>query len=436
MKATQSIPVLLALNAALVAAVLWLRPPAGPSSDAADDAAPGIAGSGSGPGSSPAGSSSASKEGPRPFRYRELLSTDLRRYVAQLRGVECPETTVQDIILAEVDRRYRSREAALGLHRQHQMPWEPMPVGGGRNWAKWNQLRELRQEKQALVRDLLGIDIPLDLPDWSLEGDANFEAALSLIPAEKRQAARELLEKHRDRRRELQERTGGHFLAEDAEEYLKDVRERRKELETLLGKETFETFEMAASQTGISLRNRFEGFELTDAERRAIFRSQLEADELQVPGVVLGRNAEQSEEADRRTQAAGLRAQQELAGIRAAMSPERQAEFDRIQNPQYRMVLRQVQQANLPNDVAVRVFDLSGQLRSEFAAAAGQAPGLTPQQRLERLQQVQQAAEQRLREALGDEAFQRLGGLSRIPGIPRTPLDPSLRARYGLPTTP
>jgi hypothetical protein len=337
---------------------------------------------------------------------------------------------VQDIILAEVDRRFAAREAALALHRHQQNPWDPAPPNGGRSWAKWNQLRELRTEKQALVKELLGIDIPLGLPNWTTDRDGNFEAAMALIPEAKRQAARELLEKFRDRRQELRERTFGYLLPEDAEEYLKNTRERRQELENLLGKETLEDFEIAASQTGIALREKLAGFDLTDAERRAIFRSRLEVDENQIPGVVLGRTAEQSEEINRQNEAAELRVQQELASIRASMTPERQAEFDRIQDPNYRNLLQQVNRTGLPRETALQLYDFSRGLRNELNTLLTQ-PGMDPAQRQALVQQFRADSEQRLKQMIGEDAFRQLGAGGRFPGLPNIHPD-QLFERYGI----
>jgi hypothetical protein len=434
MKSSKLIPVLVSVNLVLAGVAVWQR--LGKSSGEATEAPSGAtsretADEASVSSSNVTGSPVVEKAG---FSYRDLLSTDLRKYIERLRAVECPEPTVQDIVLAEVDRRFAAREAALALHRHQQNPWDPAPPNGGRSWAKWNQLRELRTEKQALVKELLGIDIPLGLPNWTNDRDGNFEAAMALIPEAKRQAARELLEKYRDRRRELQEKTFGYLLPEDAEAYLRNTRERRQELEKLLGKETLEDFEIAASQTGIALREKLAGFDLTDAERRAIFRSRLEVDENQVPGVVLGRTAEQSEEINRQNEAAELRVQQELASIRASMPPERQAEFDRVQDPAYRNLLQQVNRTGLPRETALQLYDFSRGLRNELNTLLTQ-PGTDPAQRQALIQQFRADSEQRLKQMIGEDAFRQLGAGGRIPGLPNFQPEQLLN-RYGIPPRP
>lgn len=375
--------------------------------------------------------SDASESHSDAFTYRRLLSMDLRQYIAQLRKVSCPESTVQDIILAEIQRRYASRESALGVHRQHQNPWDPPPPGGGRDWKKWTRLRELREEKRALVLDLLGIEIPLGLPNWSLDSDPALERALAAIPEEKRAAAKDLQERYRDQRREIEERTGGYLLPDDAAAYRKALVFRREEMEALLGVEVFEKFDLESSSTGRALRSRFEGFELSEIELRGLFRTQRALDELQVPGQILGQTPQLAEEFSRGVDSASIRSQQEIQNLRASMSPERQVEFDRVQDSSYRQALQRVSQAGLPREAAVQVYEFGRSLRNEMTALL-QAPNSDPQQLQQTLQQFYQRAEQRLRDALGKEAFDRIGGLGRVPGIPRLSVEPNPLQRYGL----
>jgi len=360
------------------------------------------------------------------FTFRRLLSADLRKYIANLRMVNCPELTVQDVILAEVHRRYASREAALGVHRQHQNPWDARPAGGGRDWKKWARLRELREEKRAVVKDLLGIDIPLDMPNWANDPDAALERALAGIPEDKRGPARDLLERYREKRREIEERAGGVFLPEDAEEYRKAVADRRKAMEALLGVDAFVKFDMETSQTGRSLRARFGDFEFAGNEERGLFLSQRAVDELQLPGQVVGQADEQVAAFGRDQTLAVQRASQELQDLRASMSPARQAAFDRAQDPDYRRTSRQAAAAGLPPEMGVQAYEVSRSLRGEMMSIL-QSPTGDPQQRQQALQEFIGNAEQQARQSLGSGTLDQFGGLGRLLGIDRLSVDPTIR---------
>src|SRR5438067_2541083 len=70
---------------------------------------------------SPASTSSAFAASGRPgsgalirrqfFSWQEIESPDYRQYIANLREIGCPEKTIRDIILADVNDLYESRKA-------------------------------------------------------------------------------------------------------------------------------------------------------------------------------------------------------------------------------------------------------------------------------------------------------------------------------------
>src|SRR5580692_6858652 len=48
-----------------------------------------------------------------PFRWNQLESSDFRTYIANLRGIGCPELTIRELITAEVDDIYKDRRLEL-----------------------------------------------------------------------------------------------------------------------------------------------------------------------------------------------------------------------------------------------------------------------------------------------------------------------------------
>src|SRR5438045_3173462 len=90
---------------------------------------------------------------PGKLDWRLLSLADLHRCVVNLRSVGCPEATIKDIILAEVNRRYAPRERALKLRYEDYELWES-PSPGTRNVLDSQmQLMALYNEKKALLRD-------------------------------------------------------------------------------------------------------------------------------------------------------------------------------------------------------------------------------------------------------------------------------------------
>jgi hypothetical protein len=102
------------------------------------------------------------------------------------------------------------------------------------------------------------------------------------------------------------------------------------------------------------------------------------------------------------------------------MTPERQAEFDRIQDPTYRNLVQQMNRTGLPRETVLQVYEFSRGLRNELNAVLNQ-PGVNPAHRQAQIQQFRAESEQRLKQVIGEEAFRQLNGNVRIPGLPNLP---------------
>src|SRR5262245_47105451 len=63
---------------------------------------------------------SATRKGP--VTWNDIQSADLKQFIARLRGVGCPEETIQDITLAEVNRRFAARTRQVWPERYATKP--------------------------------------------------------------------------------------------------------------------------------------------------------------------------------------------------------------------------------------------------------------------------------------------------------------------------
>src|SRR5207244_2483089 len=53
----------------------------------------------------------------QPFHWSQVESTDYKQYIMNLRAVGCPESTIRDIILADINKLYAPREEPLKARR-------------------------------------------------------------------------------------------------------------------------------------------------------------------------------------------------------------------------------------------------------------------------------------------------------------------------------
>jgi hypothetical protein len=97
-----------------------------------------------------------------PFQWSRLESEDYRAYIANLRAIGCPETTLRDIIVADVNKLFAGQEAAWRGSEQDGAAGAPAEPAA-QELERRTKLRELLAEKRSLLRELLGPDVPVDI---------------------------------------------------------------------------------------------------------------------------------------------------------------------------------------------------------------------------------------------------------------------------------
>lgn len=119
-----------------------------------------------------------------------------------MRAIDCPEETIRDIIIADVNKLYAPREAPF------KKPADPLATPEGtaassetavdlsqrkRDFERRKKLREVEMEKAAVVKDLLGIDLALGpLEGWHTRNYDRHQTALDALPGQKRETVRAL----------------------------------------------------------------------------------------------------------------------------------------------------------------------------------------------------------------------------------------------------
>ena len=89
-----------------------------------------------------------------PFRWAQLESEDFRIYIANLRAAHCPERIICDLIFHDLERLYKTKEAALPSSDQF---WKPSRVREAARQQAEKQRRQMDLEKRAVMRELLGV---------------------------------------------------------------------------------------------------------------------------------------------------------------------------------------------------------------------------------------------------------------------------------------
>jgi hypothetical protein len=375
MNANRIVVTLICSTLGLITAIAYVKRPAEnkpaetPTTPASEDNAPASA-------VAPAAESKATaaiKREPSsspPFSWRQIESAEYKQYIANLRGVGCPEQTIRDIILADVNKLYAEREA----------PLKAKPAVAGKNaptevavpadeLEKRRQLREIQMEKRNVIKELLGIDLPLDLlPSSGSRNYSAYELALKLLPAEKRDQIQLLQEGYWRQSDALKAKYNNKRTPEYLEEYRAISDAHRQELAKVLTPAELENYEIRTSTSANRLGQQLVNFSPSEEEFRQIFRATRDYDDkvatLTGPGVDPA--ADKKFVQQERAAAASERDEQ----LRAALGEQRYSEYQRAQDAKYRNLVRVAERYNLPQETVMQAYELEKTFASQPAVSA------------------------------------------------------------------
>jgi hypothetical protein len=195
-----------------------------------------------------------------PFDWRQVESGDYLQYIANLRAIGCPEKTIKDIIVADVNDLFASRMASVTQTNQYQY-WRKEPVSRSEEQEK--QQRDLYAQKRELLKTL-GVDTA-DFTD--LLGEAfrdNMEERvleLAFLPEFKRQQVNEV--RIQQARQEIADGKPSDALEQQTQ----------AQIQSLLTPEEFKEYELRCSTDASQLRGVLDSLALTESEFKAIFDS-------------------------------------------------------------------------------------------------------------------------------------------------------------------
>src|SRR5688572_31752449 len=101
------------------------------------------------------------------FHWASVESDDYREYIANLRAIGVPEETIRDIIIADVNKLYAGRLAALYPSPKDFKWWQTDDRGSREERRdRERKRRELNDEKRTLIKELLGVDLETEMAKW------------------------------------------------------------------------------------------------------------------------------------------------------------------------------------------------------------------------------------------------------------------------------
>ena len=208
---------------------------------------------------------------PLNFTWQDLESADYVAYIANLRAIGCPEETIRDLIVADVNELFAKKrnEDATAQDREW---WRAEPSQEFQR-SLINRADELDKQRVALLTELLG-------PGWK-EEPAGFDPAgvslagpvLSAMPPETKQAVQEISARSRERQQAYLAELTASGQTPNAVEMAKLREKTRVELAEVLSPAQLEEFLLRHSANAVRMRQELKGINPTPEEFRALFRA-------------------------------------------------------------------------------------------------------------------------------------------------------------------
>jgi hypothetical protein len=341
------------------------------------------------------------------FHWTEVESPDYKEYIAKLRDIQCPEETIRDIIIADINKLYAPREAALKVAGDEEASVSEDRTQRVAPFERRKQLRELQKEKNALLKELLGIELPLDpLRARGARSYELFEAAFKALPPEKREVVREIQENYWQNSDALKDKYNNRRTMEYIEEYTRLNVERKAQLANALTPDEMDEYEMRTTNVAQNMRSSMEGFNPTEEEFKKIFRIRKEIEE---PfGGLLGASAlvDAQGNVNAQNQRSYSDRQKEInEKVKEVLGPERAQQYELSQDSNYRTMRRLGTRFGLSPEVVMQSYELQKTYRDQQRQLRSD-PTVPPDQRNAALQQLQSNYEAQFNQLVGEQAAQ------------------------------
>jgi hypothetical protein len=315
------------------------------------------------------------------FHWSQVESSDFHHYMANLRGVGCPEETIRDLVIAEVNKLYAPKFAALMAQAQHYDYWKPASKKSREGLGK--QLDALRGEKRELLKTLVGVDADSNEQWANITVDELVEQGrFAFLSADKQKQIRDILARYESNNESDPRRTR---------------EKRREELAQLLSPEELYQFELRDSNAADSVRSRFGQADLSEAEYKKLFDLR-KAYEDEV-GAVADYN--DPEKVRKRSEARKLLDD----AYKTALGDERLKEVNRQQDPGWRSLTQVGQQFNLDQQTLDRAYHYQ-QVAAEQMARLFSDSNVPRDKRREAVDLINEELRRNMAAVLGAEAAQ------------------------------
>jgi hypothetical protein len=306
---------------------------------------------------------------------RKVESDNYRSYIRNLRAIGCPEETIRDIIIADVDKLYARRLAPLHKPQEEFKFWKTGTGSGNESPEFYKAEREFAKEKKELLKQLLGADYEKEIAK-QFNGPQPKDP-LDHLPRETRDKVTELYQKFSEQRSDVYQKAKGSIDATMQNELRVLNRQLHDDLAKVLSPEDLFEFEVRTSEGARNLKYQLEAFDATEQEFRAIFKAKQNVE-------FLDAGADE--------------------GLNDALGEQRYREYKRAEDSDYQNLFRFAESHGLERTTVDQVYQLKDEAQ-EAAKEVRRNQELSDDQRAAALASIRAETESNVMQVLGEKNF-------------------------------
>lgn len=332
------------------------------------------------------------------FDWQTVESEDYRKYIDNLRSIGCPEETIRDIIIADVEKLFAQRKKEGNKNKPKFEFWKTGNMFAAMlNKESMQATQELNKEKRDLLKALLGNDLPLKATMAStIDPNEMMNSALGFLDEDKQVKVMEAIQSLSI---EMAEAFGGGVPdKEDIKKYLEKQKEMEQKLAAMLTPEEFDLYQLTMSQTANVMRMQLDGFDPNEKEFRELFKLQKSFDD--EFGGVMGLAALGPDEMKLRAESEKLLKED----IRRTLGDERFEEYERVSDWAYKPLAKVLEREGLDKSVGAEVWNMK-KVAEEEAIKIHANSQLAPDERNRLLMAIGEETRHSIQAKLGDKGF-------------------------------
>ncbi len=334
------------------------------------------------------------------FQWGQLESEDYRTYINRLRSIGCPEETIRDIVIADLEKLMAPEVRQAEGKREPPKYWEPKALARTLDTLdKLGKKQDIDFRKREVVRELLGIDLAAERA--RVKGESDFyEERLGFLDAEKQGRIRMAMEKANREEAALREKSwleNDELTAEDKAQLKEIQKQKDQSIASVLSPDELDQYNLWFSSSAYRVRDAFLVLEPNEADFLALYHIQKEFDDKWEgvdPATLVGVERAAYDQAK----------QQYENSIREHLGPERYEKYLQTREPDFQQLQDTIAQFGLSPDVAQQVYDFKKTLTDERAKVAGNS-SLGAEQRGQIVKALNEETERAMIEVLGPKPY-------------------------------